>query len=192
MARRKNVSEYVSPVVRARDIVARADRGEGAGLSPNCVWAARRILVLAREHAPSSALEAEEAPWAVWRWVAWGSTPLLRRQRAELAVHLRRTIDTAYGGWVRTSPLQAAWDVWQGAIRVAKARGLYQPHPADMPCDVLRGAVDGASSGRRSQRRSPREVASPPAALPPPSTPVLTEAQRALLRPLLEELLRAG
>lgn len=134
-------------------------------------------------------LENEEAPKPTFRWVAWAANGHhARRQRADLVLHLRHTIDTPAGGWHREEELGAAWETWQALVREARRTGVAQPRACDVPTTRYQDAIDSVA---RSARKTPQRPA-PPAVAPG----VLTQEQRQILEPLipmLRELLeRAG
>ncbi len=178
---------YVSAVVHAREILAKAKSEPDANVARSVLAHARRIMRI--EPIIALDLEQEEGPYRVFRWVAWGKTYAERRRRADLALHLRHTIDTASGGWLLEPHYTAALAVLDLAVAQAKARGGVQPRPVDLCASTYGDAIRGVPK----PRRSPALRAPAPPAPPAPSSPLpllLNHEQRAALLPLLEALLR--
>jgi hypothetical protein len=173
---------YVSPVGRAHDLLA-LKRHNGRAIPGRAALAsARRITRLGPVLVTD--LETELATYRIFRWVAWGKTATARHQRAALVLHLRHTIDTPRGGWPTDLQLTAALGVWQGAVADARAHGLAQPAPRDLPVAAYLSAF---ATVVRSKRRSPKgsaRRASPRI--------VLTDEERALIEalPRLAKLLK--
>src|SRR5262245_59656427 len=132
MASRVNTPDtYASPVAHAREILARA-RSEGLPkVSPPAASTARRITRL--EYLVARDLEDAQAPYKTMGWVARGESMTARRRRADLVLHLRRTLPRPRGGWLREEHLRAAFDAWQREIDEARRLGLVQPFPEDLP-----------------------------------------------------------
>jgi hypothetical protein len=176
------MTEYVSPVEKAREIVAYLRSGEGrsggghAKISRSVASSSRRIAKMAQmAQTVIDDLESVEAPLMVIRWVAWGDDPTECRRRADLVLYLRTILDTARGGWPREPHLQAALDLWQRAVAEAIQRGLMQPAPDDLPAVLYRDALAGVV---RCSRRSPT-----PTKVPAATT--LTDEERETLAGLL-------
>lgn len=146
---------YVSPAAWARELDARARRGELPQVSKKSLHTARRIRRL-----PGSVildLEAQEAPLHVFRWVAWTpqSNITEQRRRADLVLHLRRNFERAEDGWFREHEHKAAFDVWMGAIEQAGKRGLIYPRPEQVPAERYAEAIVAAAARPRRTRASP-------------------------------------
>ncbi len=153
--RRRRDQPYVSPYQDAQALVAQKGTTSGATVSRKSLETAERILAL--EDGPRQALEAAEAPYRVFRWVVWGeSTSTARRARTDLALHLRKTLATAYGGWPDERALSAAWACWQTAVAEARPRGQLPPDCSRIPLADYQRAIAAVA---RSKRRAPRVVA---------------------------------
>lgn len=135
---------YVSPMVRARTIVA----GEIGSVS----YLQRQIALRMVRLSPTvvTDLESEEAPIHVFRWVAWASTLTDQRRRTDLVVHLRRTIERPRNGWLEERHFYAALDVWDQARGAARKRGGIMPAAQEIPLEAYRAVLDGARKRPRS------------------------------------------
>jgi hypothetical protein len=180
---------YVSPVVRAREIVAEARAGKKT--SRPAVSNARKILRI--EPVVAGDLEKAKVPYKSFRWVAWGKNATERRRKADLVLHLRVTITTSRGGWLCESDLEAARAVLQAGIDEARRRGLAQPRPQDLPSATYAAAIRAARRERLAEERAPKRAAR---SAPPARVPLTKEEERTALAalaalPLLERLLGA-
>jgi hypothetical protein len=155
--RRKRDQPYVSPYQEAQTLVVQKGTEPGSTFSRKSIETAKRILAL--EDDPRSALEVAKAPYRVFRWVVWGEdTPAARRARTDLALHLRATLATAYGGWPDERVLGAAWAFWQTTIAEALQQGWRPPACSRIPVADYQQAI---ASIARSKRRPPRVIANP-------------------------------
>lgn len=136
---------YVSPMVRARAIVA----GEMGEVSYFQRQIAQRMVRLSPTIVAD--LESEEAPVHVFRWVAWAATLTEQRRRTDLVVHLRRSIERPRNGWLQERHFYAALDVWDQARSAARKRGGIMPAVHEIPDDTYRTAIEGARRRPRSQ-----------------------------------------
>lgn len=176
---------YKSPVAHAREILAKL-QAEGPGSVSRRAAAAARRIANRLEPLVARDLEAVQAPYRVARWVAWAKGHAGRRQRADLAIHLRHTIKTSQGGWPEETQLQVALGVWQEAIDKARRRGVPQPRAEDVAAAKYEAAIRAVT---RSARRAPAKAAGARVRRAPL---LLTDEERAALAvlPVLEGLLR--
>lgn len=188
MARPKTASKRVPPREKARAALARTRDGESHTVTRCMLAHMKRIARL--EDLVVADLESEDAPWRVVRWVAWGKGKAQQRQRCDLVIHLRRSIDTPCGGWLDEHALKAAWDLLCDAIASARKRGLAQPSYDEIETGAYERAVRAADTrakekrGERGRERATAGAASPAIVAPTPLT--LTAEERALLQKLLE------
>jgi hypothetical protein len=147
---------YTSPARRAQEIVADHARSPSDASSTQ-LRHAQQIVDFARQ-VPfvSGDLERAEAPWHVFRWVAWDPRVDGCRQRAKLALHLRRHLAGQRGGWLQERDLTAAFGVWEQARAAARKRGGIMPAVDQIPLDDYRHAIETA----------PRKAANAPAGEP--------------------------
>lgn len=169
-------ADYVSPVDRAREVLARAQADRSSVTRRELSTAIRIAKVL--EPVCALDLVRVQAPFLIFRWVAWGDGSTARRKRTDLVLYLRRSIHTSQGGWFVERQLRAALDVWERAVDDARRRGLVQPRPENLPLSLFEDAIRGAM---RCARRSPARKT--PEAAP---LPILTEDERELLARLLQ------
>jgi hypothetical protein len=150
------MADDVSFIVHAQEILAAhaRDKDKGSGSA-----ARQARMVLRMDPLVIGDLAAEGTPYRIARWVAGGGTPTGRRQRADLVLHLRRTIETARNGWILDVALGAAYKAWRRVVDDARRRGLPQPRPCDLPTDTYVTAM--ASVEKRKRRKSPASASGP-------------------------------
>lgn len=137
---------YVSPMVRARAIVA----GEIGSVSSCQRQHALRMVRLSPTVIAD--LESEEAPLHVFRWVAWAATLTDQRRRTDLVIHLRRTIERPRNGWLEERHFYAAMEEWDQARSAARKRGGIMPAVHEIPLEAYRTAIEGVTRNERVRR----------------------------------------
>jgi hypothetical protein len=121
-------------------------------------------------------LEGAEAPMHVFRWVSDAAGPAAHRQRTDLALHIRRSVERRRNGWVADVQLAAALGVWEDAVVAARGRGLITPRPDAIPLERYLHAIKRARGPRREEA-VPEPV---PVPIPvPEGEPVPDESSRA-------------
>jgi hypothetical protein len=132
---------YVSPMVRARAIVAgqvhvsRCQRHHATRM----VHLHPMVIV---------DLEREEAPIHLFRWVAKVTKVSEQRRRTDLVIHLRRSIERPRNGWMDDWHCNAAMDAWDGVREEARKRGGIMAAVHEIPIEVYRAAIDAAKTRR--------------------------------------------
>lgn len=132
------MSKYVSPMIRARAIVA----GEIQPVTTSQRHHALRMVRLSATVVTD--LETEEALTHVFRWVAWASSSTEQRRRTDLVIHLRHSIERKRNGWLDVPHWTAAMDAWDQARSEVRKRGGIMPAVFEVPLGVYRAAVEGA------------------------------------------------
>lgn len=144
---------HVSPMVRARAIVAGDICPEAECQRYHAARMVRLSLTVIAD------LESEEAPFHIFRWVAWGATLTEQRRRTDLVIHIRRSIERPKNGWVEERHCAAAMDAWDHARSNARKRGGIMPAVHEIALEVYRAAIEGAK--RPPRTRGPTAEAVP-------------------------------
>jgi hypothetical protein len=138
------VKRYESPMVRARAIVS--DRAQATRKARRVAERMTRLPAMVIVD-----LELAEAPYHVFRWVACGANRTPQRRRADLVLHLRRSIERPLNGWLEERHLSAALRVLEEAANAVRRRGGYVvPGVQDIALDEYRAAVAGATKNKRA------------------------------------------
>jgi hypothetical protein len=150
---RKPAQAYVSPVVLAGRILARARAGEL--VSEAVLSTAERIEALPMW--VKLTLERHKAPYRVARWVAWGEQSQ-QQERADLAALVRSARPSK--GWPDVGHLKVAFDLYlqDRAAGLGDLRVLLSKVPVERYLAVI-----DALPKRRRRRRAAEESDAPPA-----------------------------
>lgn len=140
---------YVSPAILAGRIIARARAGER--ISKPVLRSAERIAAMSPGVA--YALEREEAPYRVARWVAWADDGQQQQRRADLAVLLRRARPSK--GWPDVGALKVAFGVY------LQARPGGHGQVSDVAVERYLAAIDALP--KRARRRRGEDESDAPA-----------------------------
>lgn len=146
----KPAAPYVSPLVLAERILARAEAGEAIAKPMLC--SAQRIKALSSWFVHE--LERHKAPYRVARWVASGEAMV--RKRLDLALLVRTARPTK--GWPDTGGLKAAFGVYLQARPPGAAGGFIQV--SSVPVERYLAAID--AQPKRQRRRRTEESDAPP------------------------------
>jgi hypothetical protein len=170
--RSESIAPYVSPVETARAIVEADRQARHLKLSrpsdrakDRRLYTAQRIALLGYQ--VQRDLEDAEATWGVFSWVAWAPDrrPALVRQRADIALHLRRNLERPLNGWWPSHMLAAALQAWEDHVARAKDEHRVPPRVDEVPDDVYLAAMANATTKPRKSARKAVLVA-PQAAQP--------------------------
>jgi hypothetical protein len=138
------VKRYESPMVRARAIVS--DTAQATTKARRVAERMTRLPAMVIVD-----LELAEAPYHVFRWVACGANRTPQRRRADLVLHLRRSIERPLNGWLEERHLSAALRVLEEAANAVRRHGGYVvPGVQDIALDEYRAAIVGATKNKRA------------------------------------------
>jgi hypothetical protein len=145
---------YASSVIWAREFLDKCRRDPARKPSEK-----QTRCTAARIHRLGAGVQIDltkaEAPFHVFRWVAWSPRKgglAAQRQRADIVLHLRRTFHRRQEGWFLEVECAAALGVWMAAIAEARSHGRMPPRVDEVAPELYEAAVREA---RTKPRRSP-------------------------------------
>jgi hypothetical protein len=130
-------------MVRARVLATGHEKA-----SEDSILTARRLIRL--PVAIVIVLERNEAPFSIFRWVAWARGPAAQQARLEFVLHCQHA-RLSRGGWLPEAALGAAFQLWLAVVDEAHRRGLAAPRPDAIPWADYHKAIVERPKGRRRQ-----------------------------------------